>query len=56
MPEIAFSEETPEILDTGGGVVQALPLLGPGAFFALNSDAVFAGAQPARGAGGRLGA
>ena len=45
-PEIAFSEEIPEILDTGGGVAQALPLLGPGAFFALNSDAVFAGRNP----------
>ena len=45
-PEIAFSDEAPEILDTGGGVVQALPLLGPGAFFALNSDAVFAGRNP----------
>jgi MurNAc alpha-1-phosphate uridylyltransferase len=46
VPEIAFSDEAPEILDTGGGVVQALPLLGPGAFFALNSDAVFAGRNP----------
>jgi N-acetyl-alpha-D-muramate 1-phosphate uridylyltransferase len=45
-PQIAFSEETPEILDTGGGIVQALPLLGPGAFFSLNSDAVFAGSNP----------
>ena len=45
-PAVAFSDETPEILDTGGGVVQALPLLGPGAFFALNSDAVFAGRNP----------
>jgi N-acetyl-alpha-D-muramate 1-phosphate uridylyltransferase len=45
-PEIAFSDEAPAILDTGGGVVRALPLLGPGAFFALNSDAVFAGRNP----------
>ena len=45
-PEIAFSEEAPEILDTGGGVVQALPLLGAGGFFVLNSDAVFAGLNP----------
>jgi MurNAc alpha-1-phosphate uridylyltransferase len=45
-PEIAFSEEAPGILDTGGGVAQALPLLGPGAFCALNSDAVFAGRNP----------
>jgi MurNAc alpha-1-phosphate uridylyltransferase len=45
-PEIAFSEEAPEILDTGGGVRQALPLLGAGAFYAINSDAVFAGPNP----------
>jgi MurNAc alpha-1-phosphate uridylyltransferase len=45
-PAIMFSEEAPEILDTGGGIVQALPLLGPGAFFALNSDALFAGRNP----------
>ena len=45
-PEVAFSDEAPEILDTGGGVAQALPLLGRGAFFALNSDAVFAGRNP----------
>ena len=44
-PEIAFSEE-PEILDTGGGVVRALPLLGDRAFAVLNSDAVFAGPNP----------
>lgn len=45
-PRVAFSEELPEILDTGGGVVQALPLLGAGAFFALNSDAIFVGRNP----------
>jgi MurNAc alpha-1-phosphate uridylyltransferase len=35
--EIAFSEE-PEILETGGGVVNALPLLGDKPFFVLNGD------------------
>lgn len=45
-PEISFSEEAPAILDTGGGVVQALPLLGPDGFYAMNSDAVFAGHNP----------
>jgi MurNAc alpha-1-phosphate uridylyltransferase len=45
-PEILFSDEQPQILDTGGGVRQALPLLGLGAFFALNSDALFAGRNP----------
>jgi N-acetyl-alpha-D-muramate 1-phosphate uridylyltransferase len=45
-PAVVFSEEAPEILDTGGGIVQALPLLGPRDFFALNSDALFAGRNP----------
>ncbi len=45
-PEIAFSEETPEILDTGGGIVAALPRLGPRPFLAVNSDAVWAGPEP----------
>jgi MurNAc alpha-1-phosphate uridylyltransferase len=35
-PQIEFSEET-ELLDTGGGVARALPLLGE-AFFVVNSD------------------
>lgn len=41
-PEIVFSEE-PEILETGGGVANALPLLGGAPFAVLNSDAVFGG-------------
>ncbi|MEM7210754.1 MAG: nucleotidyltransferase family protein [Pseudomonadota bacterium] len=45
-PQILFSEEQPEILDTGGGIVQALPLLGAGPFAVLNSDAVFVGPNP----------
>ncbi len=45
-PEIVFSEEAPEILETGGGIVRALPQLGSKAFFALNSDALFVGANP----------
>ena len=44
--DIAFSEESPDILDTGGGLRAALPLLGPGAVFTLNSDAVWTGANP----------
>lgn len=40
--DIAFSKEA-EILDTGGGVTQALPLLGDAPFYTLNSDAVFIG-------------
>lgn len=36
----------PEILETGGGLKAALPLLGPGPVFTLNSDAVWTGANP----------
>lgn len=45
-PAIAFSEEAPAILDTGGGVAQALPLLGPRPFFVLNTDALWLGPNP----------
>ncbi len=38
-PHIEISEE-PELLDTGGGVRQALPLLGE-AFFVVNSDVLW---------------
>lgn len=40
--DIAFSDEA-EILDTGGGVTKALPLLGETPFYTLNSDAIFIG-------------
>lgn len=43
-----FSWERGEILETGGGLRQALPLLGGGAVFTLNSDAVWTGANPLR--------
>lgn len=45
-PEIIFSEEQPDILDTGGGIVQALPLLGAKPFVVMNSDAIFVGPNP----------
>lgn len=45
-PELAFSEELPDILDTGGGVARALPLLGAAPFYVLNSDAVWLGPNP----------
>jgi MurNAc alpha-1-phosphate uridylyltransferase len=37
-PRIIISDERDEILDTGGGVTKALPLLGDDPFFVLNSD------------------
>jgi MurNAc alpha-1-phosphate uridylyltransferase len=37
-PEVIFSNEQAEILDTGGGIAKALPLLGQKPFFVLNSD------------------
>ncbi|MDK3017835.1 nucleotidyltransferase family protein [Pseudodonghicola flavimaris] len=43
---VRTSVETPEILDTGGGLRQALPLLGPGPVFTLNSDAIWSGPNP----------
>ena len=43
---IAISDERPRILDTGGGLRAALPLLGDGPVFTLNADAVWTGANP----------
>lgn len=37
-PEIHISDETDRILETGGGVVKALPLLGNKPFLLLNAD------------------
>lgn len=39
-PEILFSHEK-EVLETGGGVVRALPQLGPKPFIVANSDSVW---------------
>jgi len=44
--EVKISHEAPDILDTGGGLRQALPLLGPGPVFTLNSDAAWTGPNP----------
>ncbi|MBK9950006.1 MAG: nucleotidyltransferase family protein [Candidatus Competibacteraceae bacterium] len=35
---IAYSPEPPDALETGGGIFQALPLLGPGPFLVVNGD------------------
>lgn len=44
--EVRLSEEQPDILETGGGLRAALPLLGSGPVFTMNSDAVWAGPNP----------
>ena len=38
--DIAVSDETELLLETGGGVKKALPLLGNDPFFVLNSDVI----------------
>ncbi|MEQ3625710.1 MAG: nucleotidyltransferase family protein [Celeribacter sp.] len=44
-PDIAISAEA-DILETGGGLKAALPLLGAGPVMTLNPDAVWTGANP----------
>lgn len=43
-PGIVLSPEE-VLLETGGGIVKALPHLGPGPFFVVNSDAVWSDGQ-----------
>jgi len=45
-PKIVFSDETERLMETGGGIAKALPLLGKDPAYVLNSDAVFAGPPP----------
>ena len=44
--DIALSWEREQILETGGGLRAALPLLGQGPVLVLNSDAVWTGQNP----------
>lgn len=44
--DIALSDETGDILETGGGLRKALPLLGPGPVHTLNSDSIWRGPNP----------
>ncbi|QYK41953.1 MAG: nucleotidyltransferase family protein [Paracoccaceae bacterium] len=58
---VSLSWEREAILDTGGGLRAALPLLGPGPVFTLNSDGIFTGENPLSALqrgwdGGRMGA
>ncbi len=39
--EIVFSDETDKLLDTGGGVVKAMPHFGRAPFFIINSDSIW---------------
>jgi len=39
--KIIFSDETEKLLDTGGGVVKAMPHFGEAPFFIINSDSIW---------------
>lgn len=43
---IAVSDETTQLLDTGGGLKKALPLLGGTSVFTINPDALWLGENP----------
>src|SRR5438552_12756980 len=40
-PRVIISDERDQVLGTGGGVVKALPLLGPAPFFLVNADTLW---------------
>jgi len=41
LPRVIISDERDRVFGTGGGVVKALPLLGPEPFFHINSDTLW---------------
>ncbi len=43
---VTLAPEQPDILDTGGGLKAALPLLGQGPVFTMNTDAIWDGPNP----------
>ncbi|PJE37381.1 nucleotidyltransferase [Pseudooceanicola lipolyticus] len=43
---VNLSLESPQILDTGGGLKAALPLTGPGPLFTMNTDVIWSGPNP----------
>lgn len=45
-PGISYSDETALLLDTGGGIVQAMPQLGIDPFVVINSDNIWLGQTP----------
>ncbi len=45
-PDVTTLRETPDILETGGGLRNALPLLNSNPVFTLNSDMVWTGDNP----------
>lgn len=44
--DVLLSPEQPQVLDTGGGLRQALPLLGPAPVFTANTDVIWKGVNP----------
>jgi MurNAc alpha-1-phosphate uridylyltransferase len=45
-PKIIFSDERAMLLDTGGGIANALPLLGGTPFFLVNADSLWCEREP----------
>ncbi|RQP06045.1 MAG: nucleotidyltransferase family protein [Paracoccus sp. BP8] len=46
--DIAVSDESDLLLETGGGLRKALPLLGPGPVITMNPDVIWTGPNPVR--------